>query len=88
MKCHEIWHYENREKHDGKDPNTGLFTQYIDKFLKMKIEASGWPEWVKTQEDKDKFILRCKIREGIDLDPEKMQKNPGLRSLAKLCLNR
>ena len=26
--------------------------------------------------------------EGIQLDPENIQKNPGLRSLAKLCLNR
>ena len=26
-------------------------------------------------------------REGVRLDPSKMKKNPGLRSLAKLCLN-
>ena len=88
MKVAEVWHYEKRDKHDGIDPNSGLFTQYINKFLKMKIEASGWPKYVKTDEQKQDFILRCKLREGIDLDPSKNVKNPGLRSLAKLCLNR
>lgn len=29
----------------------------------------------------------CKRREGVDLDFEKIEKNPGLRTVAKLCLN-
>ena len=83
----EVWHYAEREQYDRKDPSTGLFTQYIDCFLKLKIQASGWPGWVKTDEDWEAFLQECLDREGVRLDPSKMTKNPGLRSLAKLCLN-
>jgi hypothetical protein len=83
----EIWHYKEREKYDGNDSNTGLFTRYIDCFLKLKIQASGWPGWVQTEEDKTAFLQQCKDREGFDLDRTKIKKNAGLRSLAKLCLN-
>lgn len=83
----EVWHYEKREKYDGRDSTTGLFTQYIDCFLKLKTQATGWPGWVKTEEDQDAFLQECKDREGVVLDKAKIVKNPGLRSLAKLCLN-
>jgi hypothetical protein len=87
IKIEEVWHYKEREKYDGKDPTTGLFTQYIDCFLKLKLESSGWPGWVKTEADRDAFLQECLDREGVLLDRTKMVKNPGLRSLAKLCLN-
>ena len=87
VKVHSVWHYSETDKHDGKDQDTGLFTKYINCFLKLKIEASGWPSWVKTDADRSKFLQECYDREGIVLDPEKIQKNSGLRSLAKLCLN-
>ena len=53
----------------------------------MKLEASGWPSWVKSEEDKDKFIKICEEKEGIFLDKKNVKKNNGLRSLAKLMLN-
>ena len=84
----EVWHYEQRDKHDGVDQDTGLFTRYIDCFLKLKIEASGWPEYVNTEAEKEAFIRKCYEKEGIVLDREKIKKNAGLRSIAKLCLNR
>lgn len=36
---------------------------------------------------KREYIRQYKENEGIDLEYEKIQKNPGLRCLAKLCLN-
>ena len=53
----------------------------------MKVEASGFPRWCNSDAQKEQFIKMYKEREGIDLDPENMVKNPGLRSLAKLALN-
>ena len=29
----------------------GLFVEYINKFLKLKAEASGYPNWVRTPAD-------------------------------------
>ena len=57
----------------------------MNAFLKLKQEASGWPGWWET--DKGKYISDYYDREGIALDYASVQKNAGLRSLAKLCLN-
>ena len=65
----------------------GLFAAYVNIFLKIKQEASGWPEWVKTDEDRPKYIADYAENEGIELNPESISKNPALRSIAKLILN-
>ncbi len=65
----------------------GLFKDYIDCFLGLKIEASGWPKDVKTDKEKEDFITNFFEREQVRIDPEKMIRNPGMRMLAKLCLN-
>ena len=56
-------------------------------FLKLKTEASGFPHDCKTEEEKHAFVERFLEREGIQLDPNNIKKNPGMRSLSKLCLN-
>ena len=65
----------------------GLFTEYIDKFMRQKQEADGWPSWVKTDADKAKYVADYKAREGIELDPANIAKNPGRQQLAKIMLN-
>ena len=70
----EVWHYEQS--------STTLFADYINTFLKIKTEASGFPH-----DDHDKFIRDFAEREGIKLDKDKIKKNLGLRSVAKLMLN-
>lgn len=82
VKVHEVWKYAMQ----GND-DKALFTKYINKFLKLKQEASGWPEWVKSEADKDKYIEDFELREGIHLDRDQIRKNPGFRALAKLMLN-
>ncbi|XP_074653614.1 uncharacterized protein LOC141907771 [Tubulanus polymorphus] len=79
VRVNEVWHWEERE--------TGLFAQYIDKFLKIKVEANGWPENVKTDADKSRFVKAYKDREGVEIECEKVCFNPGLRAVSKLCLN-
>jgi len=62
---------------------SGLFSEYIDCFLKLKQEKSGWPSWVKSGEDADRYILEYEKREGIRLNPKEIEKNAGLRAIAK-----
>ena len=72
------------------DPNTGfggLFTGYVNMFLKMKTEASGFPREVKSEKQKDEYIQRYLEKEQVALEKERIQKNPGLRSIGKLALN-
>ena len=33
-----------------------LFEGYIDTFLKLKAEASGYPAWVRNQADDERYI--------------------------------
>lgn len=83
-KVHEFIRYEVTQ-FNGVDG--GHFVEYIDTFLKLKTEASGYPCWVKTDDDKQKYIDDYKKAEGILLDVNNIKKNVGLRCLSKLSLN-
>lgn len=76
---YEVWHYSEKRK--------DLFSEYVNVFLKIKQESSGYPDWVKSDEDKDKYIKDYSDRQHILLEKDKITKNPGLRFIAKLCLN-
>ncbi|XP_054722798.1 uncharacterized protein LOC129232694 [Uloborus diversus] len=64
-----------------------LFRDYIDLFLKIKQESSGWPRECSTEDEKREYILRYEAKEGILLDSNAISKNPGRRQVAKLALN-
>ena len=87
----EVWHYDEIAQYDGTNPETGLFTQYINTFLKLKQEKSDWPKWVLNAEDveaaKMEYICQYEEKEGIKLDPAEIEKNEAMRQLAKLMLN-
>lgn len=83
----EVWHFEKTSQYDPSTGEKGIFSEYIDTFLKIKQECSGWPEGVESQEEKDKYIDDYLKAEGIKLDPDKIKHNPGLRAVSKLCLN-
>ena len=55
--------------------------------MKLKQQASGWPSECDTEDKRRTYLDDYKAHEGIELDPAKVEKNPGLRSLAKLMLN-
>ncbi|XP_060868772.1 uncharacterized protein LOC132943701 [Metopolophium dirhodum] len=76
MKIYEVQHFE-------KKSNT-LFKEYIKRFLKIKLETSSWKNDYRTVND---YISAVKNAVGIDMDIENIKENPGLRALAKICLN-
>ena len=87
LKIYEVYHWDETTQYDPVTKSGGLFAQYINMFLKIKQSASGKPDWVNTQQDLEKYILMYEQREGIHLDPDDIEFNAGLRSLAKLLLN-
>ena len=87
LKIYEVYHWDNTTQYDVSTGKGGLFSGYINMFLKIKQEASGWPSWCETEVQKQEYITSYKRHEGIQLDYDKISKNNGLRSLAKLCLN-
>ena len=81
LKIHEAWHWgENQRKR-------GLFAPYVNKFLKAKQEASGWPSDVETDEQKAKYVSEYEMHEGIQLEQDKIEINPGRKAVAKVMLN-
>ena len=80
LHIHEVWHFPEKQE--------GLFANYVNTWLKIKEEASGWPSHVGVDPEKQrKYVEDYFAREGIRLDAAKIKKNPGLRTLAKMMLN-
>lgn len=85
-KIHEIWQYEITQ-YDKITGQGGLFVPYINAFLKIKQEASGFPSECVTDVQKNLYIAEYLAKEGVALDIGSIIKNPGKRSLGKACLN-
>ena len=79
LNIHEVWHWE--------ETTDELFKEYVNTFLKIKQEASGYPPDCVTDDQKQRYIDDYYEHEGIRLDPDKIEYNPGLQYLAKLILN-
>ena len=79
LKIDKVWHFPER--------TYGLFKDYVDTFLKIKQESSGFPADCETDEKKVQYITHYAVKEGIQLDPNQIIKNPDLRALVKLKLN-
>jgi len=79
LKIHEVHHFE-----EGIE---GLFADYVNTWLKIKAECSGFPSHCVTEEQKQDFIETYYEKEGIRLDYDKIIPNKGMRSVSKLFLN-
>ncbi|KAL3124876.1 hypothetical protein niasHT_001079 [Heterodera trifolii] len=67
----EVWDYD---EWDGT-----LFSSYVNTFVGLKVQATGWPEGCTTDEQRQALVEEFAQTEGIRLDPAKMEFNPGLR---------
>ncbi|XP_036139539.1 uncharacterized protein LOC118644656 [Monomorium pharaonis] len=82
----EIWQY-NVTRYDPGTRQGGLFAEYINTFLQLKQEASGWPSECQDDEAKERYLREYEKTEGIVLEKNNIARNSGIRSVAKLCLN-
>ena len=55
--------------------------------MKLKEEASGYPDNVHSEVEKQEYIEKFLEKEGILLDKSNIKNNPGIRSVMKLMLN-
>ena len=54
----------------------------MDTFVRLKQQASGWPEGCVTEEQKLEYLVQFLHDEGIELDPQQIEFNAGLRMIA------
>ena len=87
VEIHEVYHFTEKCEYNPATKSNGLFAEYVNTFLKYKLEASGWPEECSDDASKQAYLAFIKEKEGIVLDPANISVNKGLRSLAKLMLN-
>ena len=79
LKVHEIWHWEEKSNE--------LLKEYVNCFAKKKQEASGWPSGCASAASREAYVSEYFEHEGVELDPDAIEFNAGVRSLAKLMLN-
>ncbi|XP_066279615.1 uncharacterized protein [Branchiostoma lanceolatum] len=83
LQIYEVHHFQNS--------STTLFREYIDCFLRLKQESSGWPQWVLNAPDRsaaeERYLREYESHEGIKLDRANIAVNPGMRSVSKNMLN-
>lgn len=56
-----------------------LFSDYVRDFLRLKIQATGFPKSLETDEQRRQYLLDIYKHEGIWIEPEDIHKNEGLR---------
>jgi len=86
FEIYEVYEYQVTQF----NPDTGewgMFVDYINTFLKLKGEASGYPGRVPSPEDEKRYVESFWQSEGIRLDRESIKSNTAKRGLAKLYLN-
>lgn len=59
-----------------------LFKHYVDTFVGLKVQATGWPNSCQTPEQQLAFLRDFWEHEGIQLDPDQIEPNSGLRHIA------
>jgi hypothetical protein len=64
---YEVWHFNKVEQYDAEKKAGGIFTSYVNTFLKMKQEASGWPSWCHSEGDKHQYISMYYEQEGLSV---------------------
>jgi hypothetical protein len=79
LEVDEVWDYEKTET---------LFRGYVANFIRMKQEASGYPDGVRGDPVKEKqFCSAFEDKMGFALNAANVDKNAGKRALSKLLLN-
>ena len=81
LEVFEVHHFDKRTK-EGE----GVMKAYVKEFLRGKQEASGWPHENMSEEEKETYIRDYKEHEDIQLNREKIEKNPGRRQCCKLMV--
>jgi hypothetical protein len=81
-KIYLIWHWDKIEQYNEETKSGGLFTEYVNTFLKIKQENSGYPNWCQTESDKIKYIQDYEKFEGFQLNQNNFCANEGLRSIS------
>jgi hypothetical protein len=85
---HEQWHYPHTMTYSEQEGvESGLFTEYMMLWQKLKLESSGYPPGVTTETAKRAHVDKVRTDYRIMITMDDIEFNAGVRSTAKLCGN-
>ena len=91
VEIYEAWDYDETTVYDQATSEGGLFTQYMNTFMKIRMEASGYSIGCSigctTPQEKTVFIERVCAHVGLYLSNDDIVYNAGRCTVANLCLN-
>ena len=64
---YEVLHWEKSDMIDMKTKKGGTFNNYINTLLTIKAKASGYPDNVKTDENKKNYIQQFEEKENENI---------------------
>lgn len=64
-----------------------VYKGYFRKFMSLKFKASGFPQGVSTQEEKEAYCARINAKLGLNLRPEDITYSNARRTVAKFLVN-
>ena len=56
LDVYEVWHFSETAQYDKASGAEGIFAGFIDTFLRIQQESSGYPDWCMTEQDKIKLM--------------------------------
>ena len=83
---YELWNYNEMTVYDKPTSEGGLFAQYMNTFMKIKMDVSGYHIGCTTSQEKIAFIARVCSHERINLSYAAIIYSAGSRTVAKICL--
>jgi hypothetical protein len=82
---YELWHWESVCQYNPATGEEGLFSTFMNTYVKGKICAEGWPQGMSRSE------YLSELKRTMDLDVRENEvadkKNPGMRYIYKIILN-
>ena len=69
LERYSAWHYEDIIQYDPVTKTGGLWSEYINLWLKEKQQADGYPSECKTDEDKRRYVEDYFQKEGTAYFP-------------------
>jgi hypothetical protein len=84
LEIYEIYHFSELSPQNSSEK--GLFTDFINEYIKLKVEASGWPKDGMQESEKDEYVKLYKEKENIELNKDSIKYNAGMRALGKLVV--
>ena len=63
------------KKYDPDTREGGLFAEYINIFLKRKVDASGYRSWVQNSDDEEHYVTTFDARESVLMDRDAARLN-------------